>query len=195
MVIQNRHAEIVYFNPAAATLLGRSPDQLLGRSSFDAAWDVIHADGSPFPGIEHPVPQAIASAKPVRQVVMGVYSPARAERKWLQVDAIPQINQDGQVDLVICTFTDITTHIHTEQRQIMQANISAALAASLDYEASLQQMSKLIVPTLADQCSVLIIDTVGDLNRIAITSNYPKDQTLLPMLQQHIPRPNRPNWI
>jgi hypothetical protein len=77
----------------------------------------------------------------------------------------------------------------------MQANISAALAASLDYEASLQQMSKLIVPTLADQCSVLIIDTVGDLNRIAITSNYPKNQTLLPMLQQHIPRPNRPNWI
>ncbi|GAB4156879.1 MAG: hypothetical protein Fur005_10540 [Roseiflexaceae bacterium] len=195
IVIQNRHAEIVYFNPAAATLLGLSPDQLLGHSSFDPARDVIRADGSPFPGIDHPIPQAIASAKPVRQVVMEVYSPARAERKWLQVDTIPQLNQDGQVDLVICTFTDITTHRNAEQRQIMHANINTALAASLDYEASLQQMSKLIVPTMADWCSVLILDPVGDLRRIAITSHYPEDQTLLPMLQQHIPRPNRPNRI
>jgi hypothetical protein len=44
-------------------LLGLTEDQLLGKTSFDPEWKVIHEDGSPFPGDTHPVPVAIATAK------------------------------------------------------------------------------------------------------------------------------------
>jgi hypothetical protein len=44
-------------------------DQLLGKTSFDPEWKVIHEDGSPFPGDTHPVP--IATRKAVHGVIMG----------------------------------------------------------------------------------------------------------------------------
>ena len=61
-------------------MLGLTEDQLLGKTSFDPYWNVIHSDGSPFPGHEHPVPMAIATQKPVRDVVMGVYRPKTHDR-------------------------------------------------------------------------------------------------------------------
>ncbi len=72
VLIQGPNAEILMSNPMALELLGLSEDQLLGKTSFDPDWSVIHQDGSLFPGETHPVPQAIASLSPVREVVMGV---------------------------------------------------------------------------------------------------------------------------
>ena len=114
VLLQNSQAEIILCNNTALELLGLSEDQLLGKSSFDPDWNVIHEDGSPFPGATHPVPQAIASRLPVHDVIMGVYSPANGTRLWLKVDAEPQINPDGTVRQVACTFVDITTRKNAE---------------------------------------------------------------------------------
>jgi PAS domain S-box-containing protein len=108
VMLQGPKAEIILCNPKSLELLGLTEDQLLGKTSFDPDWNVIHEDGSPFPGNTHPVPQAIVSGKPVTNVVMGVYHPANADRVWLLVDAIPLFNSDSTVRQVICTFIDIT---------------------------------------------------------------------------------------
>jgi hypothetical protein len=57
VLLQGPRAEI-FSNPAALEL-GLTEDQLLGKTSFDPEWKVIHEDGSPFPGDTHPVPVAI----------------------------------------------------------------------------------------------------------------------------------------
>jgi PAS domain-containing protein len=69
--MQGPRAEILLSNPAALELLGLTEDQLLGKTSFDPEWKVIHEDGSPFPGDTHPVPVAIATRKAVHGVIMG----------------------------------------------------------------------------------------------------------------------------
>jgi PAS domain-containing protein len=46
--MQGPRAEILLSNPAALELLGLTEDQLLGKTSFDPEWKVIHEDGSPF---------------------------------------------------------------------------------------------------------------------------------------------------
>ena len=51
-------------NQAALDLLGLTEDQLLGKTSFDPEWNVIHEDGNPFPGDNHPVPMSIRTRKP-----------------------------------------------------------------------------------------------------------------------------------
>ncbi len=112
---QGPQAEILLSNPAALELLGLTEEQLLGKSSFDPYWNVIHEDGSPFPGDTHPVPVAIATRKPVREVVMGVYRPATHDRVWLLVDAIPHLNDDGTVEQVICTFINISDRKAAEE--------------------------------------------------------------------------------
>jgi PAS domain-containing protein len=68
VLLQGPRAEILLSNPAALDYYGLTEDQLLGKTSFDPEWKVIH--GSP-PGDTHPVPVAIATRKAVHGVIMG----------------------------------------------------------------------------------------------------------------------------
>jgi PAS domain S-box-containing protein len=115
VLLQGSNAEILLSNPKALELLGISEEQLLGKTSFDPDWNVIHEDGSSFSGDTHPVPQAIASRSSVRDVIMGVYRPLHKDRVWLLVNAEPQLNTEGNVQQVVCTFVDITQRKQAEE--------------------------------------------------------------------------------
>ena len=115
VLLQNERSEMLVCNQAALDMLGLTEDQLLGISSFDPRWNVIHEDGSDFPGAEHPVPTAIRTGKPVRDVVMGVYRPRTNDRVWLLVNAEPIFDSNHEFVHVICSFADIT-----EQRKLSQ---------------------------------------------------------------------------
>jgi PAS domain S-box-containing protein len=117
VVIQSASSEIIRCNEKALELLGLTRDQLLGKTSFDPSWNVIHEDGSAFPGNEHPVAVAIQTRQPVRDVVMGVSRPEPQERVWLLVNATPQLAADGSVSHAVCTFVDITEQKRREQVQ------------------------------------------------------------------------------
>jgi PAS domain S-box-containing protein len=120
VLLQGPTAEIILSNSKALELLGLTEDQLLGKSSFDPDWNVVHADGTPFPGPTHPVPMAIATGQPVHAVVMGVYRSVTQDRNWLQVDATPQLNADGSVRQVVCTFMDITARMRAKAELAQQ---------------------------------------------------------------------------
>ena len=115
VVLQGVQSEMLLVNPAALNMLGLEATQMLGMSSFDDRWHVIHEDGSPFPGETHPVPQAIATRNPVHNVVMGVYRPKYDDLVWLLVNADPHFNADGSVQYVLCTFSDISERKHIEE--------------------------------------------------------------------------------
>jgi len=107
MVLDPR-TETLLHNAAASELLGLSEDELMGRDLYDSRWNVIHEDGSDFPAPSFPVVRAIATRRPVRNVVMGVYRPRTGDRVWLLVNATPQLDADGRVSQVVATFGDIT---------------------------------------------------------------------------------------
>ena len=115
LLVQGAHSEILLSNSRALELLGLTQDQLLGKTSFDEDWNVIHEDGSPYPGTTHPVPLSIETHKPIRNAVMGVFRPESNDRVWLLVNADPELNPDGSVNKVNCTFTDITERKLTEE--------------------------------------------------------------------------------
>jgi PAS domain S-box-containing protein len=116
ITLQNAQTEIVLHNPHALELLGMSSGQLLGRTAFDSYWDILHEDGSPFLGDTLPVPQAIATRLSVQNVVMSVFRPVNKDRVWLLVTATPQLDDDGSVLQVICSFNDISRRKEAEQR-------------------------------------------------------------------------------
>lgn len=115
VVLQGSRAEILLVNPAALAMLGLEKEQMLGMSSFDDRWQVVHENGSPFPGEDHPVPQAIVTRKPVHNVIMGVYRPKYDDQIWLLVNADPHFNPDGSIQHVLCTFSDISDRKHIEE--------------------------------------------------------------------------------
>ena len=116
VIVQGPQAEIMMSNPMALEMLGLDEDQLLGKTSFDPDWNVIHEDGSDFPSCMHPVPMAISSCLSVQNVVMGVYRPTSRDRVWLLVDAVPQLNSDGTINQVVCTFIDISERKKAEEK-------------------------------------------------------------------------------
>lgn len=120
VILQGPDTEIILCNPMSLELLGLSEGQLLGKTSFDPDWNVIHEDGSPFPGSTHPVSRAIATKKSVRNVVMGVFRPGNNDRVWLLVDAEPILDIDGNVRQVVCTFIDITIRKQAEEELILK---------------------------------------------------------------------------
>ncbi len=138
VLIQTPDSEIVLCNPKALELLGLTVDQLLGKTSFDPEWNVIHVDGSPFEGTTHPVPVAITSRVPVRNVEMGVFRPTTGDRVWLRVDADPQFHSDGSVRQVICTFSDVTQGNSVRETNYKTAELQRAGQALNEQSAFMQ---------------------------------------------------------
>ena len=116
VLLQGPQAEILFSNKAALNMLGLTEDELYGKSSFNPEWNVIHEDGSVFPGTEQPVPMVIKTKKTVANVVMGVYRPSSMDRIWLLVNAEPLFDERGDVKEVICSFSDITERKAVEEK-------------------------------------------------------------------------------
>ncbi|THB74950.1 MAG: PAS domain-containing sensor histidine kinase [Desulfobulbaceae bacterium] len=112
---QNSDGEIVDYNQNALRMFGLTADQFLGRTSLDPAWRVIHSDGSPYPGEEHPSMVALKTGKPVLNKVAGVFNPDKGDYVWLQINAIPQFAEGAPKPYqVFVTMRDITEQKLTE---------------------------------------------------------------------------------
>src|SRR5262245_53550833 len=91
VLLQGARSEVLFVNPAALEMMGLTEAQILGKTSFDAR--AIREDGSPLPGGEHPGPRALATGRPVRDVVVGFQR--GGEPAWFLVDAEPLTAPDG----------------------------------------------------------------------------------------------------
>jgi PAS domain S-box-containing protein len=116
VLILGRHAEILFANRASLELLGFSEDELLGRTTIDVGSLTVREDGSPFPGEELPGPTALATGRPVRDVVLGFYRPAIKDRVWLLVNADPHMGADGRPEQVVVTISEITSRRRVEEK-------------------------------------------------------------------------------
>lgn len=97
-------------------MLDLSSEQLLHKAISDCGLEIFHEDGSPFLKNTLPVVQAITTRRAVQNVVMNLLRPAKKDKVWLLVTATPQVNDDGSLLQVICTFIDITRRKEAEQR-------------------------------------------------------------------------------
>jgi PAS domain S-box-containing protein len=115
VIVQGPRAEVLYANPMALELLDVTAEEILGRTSIDGGGLTIHEDGSSFPGADHPGPRALATGRPVRNVVMGFLRPRARDRVWLLVNADPRPVGAGLVHVVV-TMTDISVQRRLEER-------------------------------------------------------------------------------
>src|SRR4029450_13118648 len=116
VLVQGNRSEVLFANRAALELLGLSQEQLLGHTSLEATALACREDGTPFPGEEHPGPRALATGRPVRNVVVGFYRPASKDRAWLLVNAHPQLDDAGRPQQVVVTLTDMSNERATVER-------------------------------------------------------------------------------
>ncbi|MFN8490153.1 MAG: PAS domain S-box protein [Caldilineaceae bacterium] len=149
VVYHDAQGQIIEANPAAERILGLSMAQMQGRVSVDPRWRAIRADGSPFPGEEHPAMVALRTGQIVQGVVMGVFNPLLDEERWLLVDAVPQFHAgEAQPYQVYALFNDFTERKGAEEQlreseaRLRLGSAVAGLAiAEVDYTTNLIHLS------------------------------------------------------
>jgi PAS domain S-box-containing protein len=108
VVLQLADGTVYACNATALKILGRTADQLQGSTSSDYPWQIIHEDGSEFPGDQHPAMVSLLTGKPCLNVVMGFYR-LNGELVWLNLNSQPMF-RSGEVAPhgVVTSFVDIT---------------------------------------------------------------------------------------
>jgi diguanylate cyclase (GGDEF)-like protein/PAS domain S-box-containing protein len=128
VVVHASDSSIEFANPSAAQLLGLSREQMLGRSTIDSAWHFVREDGSPMPVDEYPVSLVISSGRALRDYVTGVHVAGSEPIRWLLVNAVPAIGQDGSLRQVIVSFIDISER-QRQKRHLEQLASTDTLTA------------------------------------------------------------------
>lgn len=108
--------DIVAANTEAATLVGLTLDQLLGRTSRDPRWAAVSETGQPLSGDAHPAMVTLSTGRPVDAFLMGVHVPqgsvgAAADgpmNRWLLIDSAPLGGHGGLLGALV-VFADATS--------------------------------------------------------------------------------------
>jgi GAF domain-containing protein len=181
VTVQNRQGNLVYANEAAAGLLGfASARELVATPATDVAagFDAFREDGSPLDIADLPGRRVLAGEDPAEPLIVRAVNRRTNEEQWRLTKASAVRDSSGEVTLVVNVITDITAAKRAELSQRVLAEAGEALASSLDYERTLQQVADLAVPGLADWCAVSLPDDRGGLTTVAVAHVDPAKVSL-----------------
>ncbi|MEP6617840.1 MAG: ATP-binding protein [bacterium] len=106
--------------------------------------------------------------------------------RWCRVRAVP-VRADDRIAEWVGVFDDIEDEHVGRERHTAVDNALAVLGASLDYEWNLATVTRMLVPTLADYCSVDVVDANGTIQRVASTHVRPEKEEVLRALWAKYP--------
>jgi PAS domain S-box-containing protein len=167
---------VVYANEAAIAILGVGAHGDVRRSPFEEIGDWIRLydeDGrevalEDLPGARllrgEPAPDRLLRFEPVGTGV----------ERWVLVKVRAVREADGELRLSIVIFEDVTERHRREAGERFLAEGTKVLAGSLDYEQTLRTISGLVVPQLADVCSVDVALPGGAIRNVATTLADPR---------------------
>ncbi len=161
VTIQAAGGSVIYGNRAAAGLTGDS-EGLSPQSAAAYLERMVVTDeaGAPLEAERMPAQRLIAG-EDAEPVVVRSLDPATGAVAWTRVQASPLRDAEGRVRTAVNVIEDITTVKRAEQRSSFLADAGALLGSSLDTALTLQRTAQLVVPELADWCSVDLLTPDG----------------------------------
>ncbi len=164
--------------PVWRNLTGRDTDELQGSGWLDA----VHTDDRP--AMEQRWSAAIAQGEPY--VAEFRVRHRDATYHWYRSRAVPITDEHG-----VAEWVGVLDDIHEEhlrrERHAAVDNALAVLGTSLDYEWNLAAVTRLLVPALADYCSVDVVDAAGVIRRVSSTHVDPELEIVLRDMWQRFP--------
>jgi len=167
--VKDRRSRYLMINTVGARVFGRRPEEVIGKDDStlfqsESAKDVIERDA------------AIMASRRMVSYEAASTTAEGVTRVWLSTKS-PYFDPDGNVIGLIGISRDITDRKRMEEAHRLLADVSGALAASLDAEATLGQVAEILVPSLADACLVHVREPSGALRlaagRAAVESDGP----------------------
>ena len=176
VTVHDHQFRLVFVNDAAARATGYADAaEMLSAPPGDylLKYELLQADGAPF-DLEQLPGRRVARGAPYAEAIIRNRSRATGSERWSEVKARP-VSMNGAPSLIINVFHDITDLVRARTdadtaraRAQFLARASAVLSSSLDYGATLSSIANLVVPELADWCSVEVLEEGGELKRLAV---------------------------
>jgi PAS domain S-box-containing protein len=107
--------------------------------------------------------------------------------RWHLARAVPLRDAEGRIVKWFGTSTDIDDRKRAEESQRFLAEAGEVLVSSLDYEATLARLARLVVPRLADWCSIDMLTEERQLRRLAVEHSDPAKVRLARELERRYP--------
>jgi PAS domain S-box-containing protein len=156
-------------SPAVERVLGYTPDEVVGASVFATM---------------HPDDAAALLEQQARgarlQAGVNPSIPVRHRHRdgsWRWLESVSNnLLDDPDIRGIVVTSRDRTEHRRAEAALGILARAGAALSASLDYHDTLQAVTRLVVPALADWCVIYLLDEEGEPRVVALMHPDPAYQ-------------------
>jgi PAS domain S-box-containing protein len=187
ITVVDEHGRTVFANQAAADLLGvDDPGELTSASpgTIMPRFLVLDEQGNELDLESMPGRRLFAGedAQPllVRNIVR-----ATGEERWLIVRSSPISDPDsGRVLYAANVFENITEVKRVELAESFMAEASRVLASSMDYTQTLQRVTRLVVPQIAEWCAVDLVNEQGRIERVAVHHSDPEKLALAERLDR-----------
>ena len=197
IIVQSAAGEIIFANDAAAVLCGfDSAQELLSAApqEINARFDLFDEAGRPFPLDQLPG-RRVLRGEPAGSVLMRVRQRASGKAWWAVVRASGVAGDEGTPELAVTVWHDVTQERQREQNDKYLAQATAALAESLDYSATLSTLATLLVPGLADWCTIHLLSH-GRLEPVATAHVDPEKVRFAQGVQRRYPAdPDQPRGV
>jgi PAS domain S-box-containing protein len=165
-----------------------------GRWFAYTGLDPVEAGDSDWRVVVHPADLREAMERRDRSLETG--EPLEVEYRFRRADgtyrwhlgrAVPVRDADGAIDHWVGTATDIDDQKRAQESQQFLVEASSVLGSSLDYQSTLSSVAHLAVPTIADWCTIEIVED-GELRELEVAHEDPMKLPLVRELRGRYPR-------
>lgn len=177
LIQQNRKARDIDPADNPPLTLAQMPQQLQIRKT----------SGELFPQETLPLARALQG-----EVVTGaelVYrAPGTQQDHLVSISAAPLYASDGQtIEGAVTVTHDLTERMQLEEQRLFLEKVSKVLSSTLDYQETLANIARLIVPELADWFSVDVMNADGQIELVEIAHKDPEQVRWARELRERFP--------
>lgn len=185
--VHDRKGLVVWANEAAAKLGGwqsASEVMALGAAPEDTH-EFSDENGNPMSMDDLP-PMRVIHGEPTASAVVRIREKATGRIWWANVHARPILGTFGEPELSVNVWRDVTAERRRQEAARYLSRAAKVLSESLDYGATMSRLARLLVPELADWCSVDVLED-GQLRNLAVAHVDPAKVELARELQARYP--------
>ena len=175
VLIHDRSSRLVFANAAAARLLGfGSPEELLEapRGAIRDRFDLYDEAGAALSGDDFSAGPALRGEEP-GPLIMRAISRRSGEEIWLRSRSRPVEGPDQQPLYAVTALENVTDIKQREFEQTLLARLGDVGETALQYDEAVGALAELLIPQLADWCSVYAARPNGAVEEVAAAPLQP----------------------